>query len=358
MIAYPPETAALLDAAIFKALHSDPTRITWWCCLGIGLEGIVFGAILTQTYKYYEHFHLQDSRLTLWLVGAGLAACAAQFGLNLWQTYLFIDKASTAVYQVLKKDTYADMVILLFIGLFNFAAAVYFSRRSLKLLGRVWSLGIPLAVMSVASLAMCIACVCEGFSLPTDTAHLEDWLDKVNKYVIAWTAVSLATDIAVCGAMTYALVKSRDDIKAAATSLLRKLLMLTFETMMPPAIVVFVLLIFGSISSATMGNFSRVLVWTIGPLYFHAIIHSLVSRHDVQFILQTQNPHARSQSRSRSRSGSDQHHQHQRKSMSELEDGQFYRERPMAMMPVVMDERAKKELGWADDNDEFGSRMV
>ncbi|KAK8847586.1 hypothetical protein IAR55_005445 [Kwoniella newhampshirensis] len=349
MIAYPPEAAAILDAAIYNALHSDPTRITWWCCIGVALEGIVLGAILTQTYKYYEHFHLHDSRLTLWLVGVGMAACAGQFGLNLWQTYNFIDKASTAVYQVLEKDVYADMVILLFIGLFNFAAAVYFSRRALKLLGRVWALGIPLAVMSVASLAMCIACVCTGFSIPKDTNHLEQWLDNVNKYVIAWTAVSLATDIAVCGAMTYALLKSRDEIKAAATSLLRKLLMLTFETMMPPGVVVFVLLIFGSISNATMGNFSRVLVWTIGPLYFHAIIHSLVSRHDVQFILQHQGGH---------RSGSDNN----RSSMSDPAPpphslGYGRHDTPMILRPVVIDERARKELGFMDDH-EFGPSMV
>ncbi|OCF44845.1 hypothetical protein I317_01334 [Kwoniella heveanensis CBS 569] len=279
-------TEELYNQAIFAALHSTPRTITWYCALGAGFEGLVLGAILTQVYRYYEHFHLQDARVTLFLVGVGTVACLGQFAVNLWQAYMFIDKAATTVNSIIIKDVYADMVVLIFTGLFNLAAVTYFSKRAIKLVGKARLFAPLLGFLGIASFAMCIACVCSGFNLPHNPAELQTWIARVNRYVIAWTAVALLTDICVCVAMTYALLKCRDEIKAAATSLFRKLLMLTFETMLPPALVTFLLLVFGGIATATMGNFSRVLVWCIGPLYFHAILHSLVGRQDVQFILQ------------------------------------------------------------------------
>ncbi|WVR04787.1 hypothetical protein IAU60_001799 [Kwoniella sp. DSM 27419] len=281
----PDEAAALYNQAIFAALHSNPKQITFFCALGVAFEGLIVGVIVSQAYRYYEVFHQSDKRITLYLVALGIAGCIGQFAITLWQTFMFIDKAATAVSDIIITDVYADMVILVMVGLYNLAAAVYFSRRAIRLVGRKRLLGPALGFMIMASFAMCIACVCSGFNLPSNPTELTAWIQKVNVFVIAWTAVALVTDVCVCTSMIYALLKCRDELKAAATSLLRKLLLLVFETMIPPAIATFLLLVFGSISTATMGNFSRVLVWCVGPLYFHAILHSLVGRHDVQFIL-------------------------------------------------------------------------
>ncbi|WRT64585.1 uncharacterized protein IL334_001517 [Kwoniella shivajii] len=356
----------LIDEAIFQALHTSARTLTWYCALGLGIEGIILGAILSQTYRYYEHFKLQDSRSTLFLVGLGTSACLGQFGLNLWQTYMFIDKAATQVFIVLEKDVYADMTVLLFIGIFNLGAAVYFSRRAIKLVGKKHILIPILGSLALASFAMCLACVITGFRVPGGTGDLKGWITNVNKWVIAWTAVSVVTDLCVCFTMTYALINSRDEIKAAATSLMRKLLMLTFETMLPPVTVTFLLLIFGTIENATMGNFSRVLVWTIGPLYFHAIIHSLVGRHDIQFILQQQQGGSNLPTHHQYNHHHHHHHEHEHgyehehtryaspvginiQAQNRIGEGNG----DVQLMPVVMDTRAKKELGW-EDNNEFG----
>ncbi|WWD07450.1 hypothetical protein V865_005549 [Kwoniella europaea PYCC6329] len=350
----------LIDEAIYQALQSSARSITWYCALGLGLEGIVLGAIFSQVYRYYELFTSHDSRYTLFLVGIGTLGCIGQFGLNLWQTYMFIDKAATAVYIVLEKDVYADMTVLLFVGIYNLAGAFYFSRRAIKLVGNRRTLIPTLSILSLASFAMCLVTICTGFKIPSGTGDLKGWLSNVNKWVIAWTAVSVVTDLCVCATMTYALVKSRDEIKAAATSLMRKLFMLTFETMLPPVTVTFLLLIFGSIENLTMGNFSRVLVWTIGPLYFHSIVHSLVSRHDVQFILQQQQ-------QQQQKEGILPYHMNNGISSTspkiddynDLENGNGngngHGTMPIQMMPVVMDQRARKELGWDEGVDnEFG----
>ncbi|WVW78228.1 hypothetical protein I302_100180 [Kwoniella bestiolae CBS 10118] len=347
----------LIDEAIFQALQSSARSLTWYCALGLGLEGIVLGAILSQVYRYYEHFRLHDTRWTLAFVALGTCGCIGQFGLNLWQTYMFIDKAATAVYIVLEKDVYADMTVLLFVGIYNLAAAFYFSRRAIKLRGHRRTLVPTLGVLSLASFAICLATVCTGFRLPSGTGDLKGWITNVNNWVIAWTAVSVATDLCVCATMTYALIKSKDEIKAAATSLMRKLLMLTFETMLPPVTVTLLLLIFGSIENLTMGNFSRVPVWMIGPLYFHSIIHSLVSRHDVQFILEQQHGQGQGQGQ-----GVLPYHFNDASPGSSPTKGRY--EDPdrggtvqmqMQMMPVVVDQRARKELGWEEGGEnEFG----
>ncbi|WVF69588.1 hypothetical protein IAT40_004366 [Kwoniella sp. CBS 6097] len=340
----------LYNQAIFAALHSSPRTITWYCALGLGFEGLVIGAILTQVYRYYEHFHLQDARVTLFLVGVGTIGCLGQFAVNLWQTYMFIDKAATAINSIIIKDVYADMVILIFVGLYNLGAVAYFSKRAIKLVGKARLFAPLLGFMGIASFAMCIACVCSGFNLPHNPAELETWIARVNRYVIAWTAVALVTDVSVCIAMTYALLKCRDELKAAATSLLRKLLMMTFETMVPPALVVLLLLVFGGITTATMGNFSRVLVWCTGPLYFHAILHSLVGRQDVQFILQRgagQSTHSGGQNAANNRGGgyADDSLGTNAGMRAELGIG-------MQMVPVSEREfggRTKKELGLEDE---------
>ncbi|WVQ79872.1 hypothetical protein IAT38_001972 [Cryptococcus sp. DSM 104549] len=366
-----------IDGAIFSALHTDARSITFYCALALAFEGLVLGAVLTETYRYFEHFGRRDSIWTLLIVTVGVCGCLGQFGLNLWQTYMFIDKAATAFYLVLEKDIYADMTVLLLVGIYQLAGDVYFARKAIKLVGHTWLIGIPLGALSLTSFAMCIVCVASGFNIPWTTLNIVGWLSKINTYVITWTAVSLTTDLAVCAAMMYALLKTRNDIEAAATSLYRKLFMLMFETLVPPAIVVFVLLTYGSVKGATFGNFTRALAWLIGPLYYLAVVHSLVSRHDVQFILQTdqQNRPPVPLSGTSSEQAIRQFVREKDYIEDRQEKGQMIlpmhmarapgagahrrreSETPVPMTPVVMDERAKKMLGFADD-DEFGINLA
>lgn len=42
----------------------------------------------------------------------------------------------------------------------------------------------------------------------------------------------------------------------------------------------------------TSANFSRVVTWIIGPVYFHSILHSLVSRDNLKNILRGAQPTA------------------------------------------------------------------
>ncbi|WVQ75857.1 hypothetical protein IAR50_005490 [Cryptococcus sp. DSM 104548] len=280
------EVEQLIDAAIFSALRTDALHITYWSALGLAFEGLVLGAVLTVSYRYYEHFGRHDSRSTLCLIALGIATCLGQFGLNLWQTYRFIDKAATAFYLVMEKDIYADMVVLLLIGVHNLAGSLFFIRRTVRLVGHSWYIGIPLVVFSMASFALCLTSVIHGFLIPWDTTKIMSWLSRINIYVLAWMTMSVISDLAVCVAMTWALTRTRKDIEAAASTLWRKLMMLTFETMIPSTTVVLVLLIYGGVDNATFGNFTRALAWIVGPLYFLAVVHSLVSRHDVQHLLQ------------------------------------------------------------------------
>ncbi|ODO07841.1 hypothetical protein I350_03420 [Cryptococcus amylolentus CBS 6273] len=280
------ELEQLIDATIFSALRTDALHITYWSALGLALEGLVLGAVLTVSYRYYEHFGRHDSWLTLSAIALGIASCIGQSALNLWQTYRFIDKAATAFYLVMEKDIYADMVVLLLIGIHNLAGSLFFIRRTIKLVGHPWYIGVPLVAFSVTSFGLCLTSVIHGYLIPWDTTNFTSWLSRINVYVLTWMTMSVISDVSICVAMTWALTRTRRDIEAAASSLWRKLMMLTFETMIPSTTVVFVLLIYGGVENATFGNFTRALAWIVGPLYFLAVAHSLVSRHDVQHLLQ------------------------------------------------------------------------
>ncbi len=75
---------------------------------------------------------------------------SGQLALNIWQTYRLINTASTSLGSILQADIFANMVVILLVGISNFAAAVFYSRRAWKVRG-------PLRVLedltdSVASL--------------------------------------------------------------------------------------------------------------------------------------------------------------------------------------------------------------
>ncbi|KAK4685485.1 hypothetical protein P7C73_g4661, partial [Tremellales sp. Uapishka_1] len=303
--------SSTLDEILFLALQSSPSEMTvggfaglvddvltevvdgqWYSALALMAVAFTVGAILTQTVRYYQNFAHSDNWFTLTFVGLGTLLCLAQLGLNAWQTRNLVYYASTAFSDIVRKDVYSDVAVILLLGSFNVAAVHFFSFRAFRLAGRKWWFLPPIGVGVLLSTAMGLAVAINCARMPEPATKnlllLQAWLNRSDRWVIIWTTCCVVTDIYVCTLLTVVLLRDKTTfVRTGKSRLLRRLLMLTWETMLPPAINVVGQIVVSIVELPSLANFSRVLAWTLGPLYFQAILNSLVGRQNLQAVLQT-----------------------------------------------------------------------
>ncbi|KAK8847585.1 hypothetical protein IAR55_005444 [Kwoniella newhampshirensis] len=285
-----------LGELIYLYLHTTPRDLTFSSALAAAIEDVVLGSVLLQITRYLPSFWRSDPIWALCGIVFGMMVCLGQFAMNLWQTHRLIDKAATALTEVVVADVKANMGVLTVIGLMNAVAAGYFAQRAWNMAGKKVWLACPLILGIFSSLGLSFGVAIKGLLLPSlagepSNARLmqyKDWLDTDNRLVVIWTAISLVKDILVCGLMTIMLLKSKDEIQQRERTLFRLLLRLTYETMFGPVAINVINLAVVVDQGATFAGYSRIVSWVLGPIYFSSILQSLNYRKDVQQILQVQ----------------------------------------------------------------------
>ncbi|WRT64584.1 uncharacterized protein IL334_001516 [Kwoniella shivajii] len=282
-----------LSDLIWIVIKSTPRSLTFSSACAVAIEGIILGIILLQTTRYLSSFGRTDP---LWAVAGiilGAITLYAQFGLNLWQTYRLIDKASSELFAVIVGDIRSNMTVLVIIGVLNFVAAGFFGRRAWLLAKkRIWVL-IPLVIGIFSSLGLSLGVAIKGFLLPSITADsspailmkYNSWRNTDNQLIVIWASIALLQDILVCALMTTMLLKEKMGFQKTERTLLKMLIRLTYETMAGPVLLNIANVIVVAHQGATFAGYSRIVTWILGPVYFSAILQSLNYRKDVQQIL-------------------------------------------------------------------------
>ncbi|WWC68142.1 uncharacterized protein I206_102065 [Kwoniella pini CBS 10737] len=282
-----------LTDLIWLFLQTDPKRLISFSALAIAIEGLVLGIILAQTTRYLINFRRSDPFWAIVSIIFGAITLFAQFGMNLWQTYRLIGKAATELLTIVVGDIRCNMTVLVFIGILNFVAAGFFGRRAWLLSKKkIWLL-IPLGLGIFSSLGLSLGVAIKGYMLPSlamnptakDLEKYDSWRRTDNNLIVIWAAIALTQDVIVCALMTAMLLKEKTGLQETEHGLLKLLIKLTYETMAGPVVLNIINVIVIAKQGATFADYSRLVTWVLGPVYFSSILQSLNYRRDVQRIL-------------------------------------------------------------------------
>ncbi|TYJ59173.1 hypothetical protein B9479_000162 [Cryptococcus floricola] len=115
--------------------------------------------------------------------------------------------------------------------------------------------------------------------------ELVHWQKKLAKLSTIWGSITLSVDATICLFMIIILFSSRDSVFHKETRIFTRVISLTFETMLPPVIILVILLSLYGKSSTPMSDVRQVMICALPPLYYNSALHTLVGRRSVRRIL-------------------------------------------------------------------------
>ncbi|KAJ9094652.1 hypothetical protein QFC19_007865 [Naganishia cerealis] len=212
------------------------------------------------------------------------------------------DNNITAVFHI---DVTCNMLICLWIAITNAVTASYFFRRAWSLAGRKWWLLIPAIVAILASLGLGCALVAHGFRVPhtrtlADLQRLLVWFEKLGGVAKAWAVLFFSIDVLVCIsnksynraklAPQYAvfifLACTKNELRKEHNKpLLRRIYLITTETMLPPALLAIGIFISFELHGVEMLSLDRAMFWMMPNMLFLAVLHSLVARQRLATVI-------------------------------------------------------------------------
>ncbi|KAJ9103575.1 hypothetical protein QFC20_004731 [Naganishia adeliensis] len=210
---------------------------------------------------------------------------SAQMAMCIWQT-MFLIEHDHNVTSVFHTDVACNMLICLWIAITNAFTTSYFYRRAWSFAGRKWWLLIPAVVAIVASLGLGCAVVAYGFMMPqakvfSDLKLLLEWYEKIGRVAKAWAILSFSMDVLVCISTA-----TKNELKKEQNRpLLRRLYLVTSETMLPPALVALGIFISFELHGVTLMSLDRALCWIMPNVFFLAVLHSLVARQRLATVI-------------------------------------------------------------------------
>ncbi|KAI5449316.1 hypothetical protein NCC49_004818 [Naganishia albida] len=283
-----------VDALIFSIAGSDAHNMVKGAALGLALEGILLGMVYSHSFKYFSIFNESDPRLYKGLVACGVLVNTAQMVMCIWQT-MFLIEHDHNVTSVFHTDVACNMLICLWIAITNAFTTSYFYRRAWSFAGRKWWLLIPAVVAILASLGLGCAVVAYGFMMPrarvfSDLKILLDWYEKIGRVAKTWAILSFSMDVLVCISMFGFLAATKNELrKEQNRPLLKRIYLVTSETMLPPALVALGIFISFELHGVTLMSLDRALCWIMPNVFFLAVLHSLVARQRLATVIFTPN---------------------------------------------------------------------
>ncbi|WVR06616.1 hypothetical protein IAU60_003648 [Kwoniella sp. DSM 27419] len=261
----------------------------WWSALGNIIQAMVLSGILGQTMDYFDYFGRRDNRYALAGIAFGTLVAIGTVGLTCAQTYVMVHRESLDAAWAIRFMMMVDMTLWLVGALFNLSAGTYFAVRAYKMSGRnKWVLPV-FGVGLVTQLAAAIAAVAKGYTCPLLTVETLGTLpafikDTIDLFKI-WAATTLTVDTSICIFVTIMLFRSKDGIFHMERKIYRKLISLTYETMLPPVLCLLVLESTSWVKTNPMTDYRRIFTSVLPVLYYHSLIHTLVGRQQVRVML-------------------------------------------------------------------------
>ncbi|KAL7410785.1 hypothetical protein BDY24DRAFT_417639 [Mrakia frigida] len=229
------------------------------------------GFLMAEILLYFHRFSALDPLLMkvgiclLWLVnllqdlqagGLAIEMFAAHFG-----NYAYLIAGSWLTYTT--PPVSAAIIFL---------CQVFFSYRSYKCIGSQKLRRVFLCVAVPLVLCTLIAGIFVGVSLAKGSQYSSSLVSGILIPLIIWISLMLATDFVITSVLLYFLHQQIRDTEETQ-SLVEKLLILTFESVLPPALCALATLI----TFLCVKN-SSVFIFLLGKLYSISLLHTLNGR--------------------------------------------------------------------------------
>ncbi|GHJ88187.1 hypothetical protein NliqN6_4589 [Naganishia liquefaciens] len=279
-----------LDKLVFSIAGSNAHSMVKGAALGVALQGLLLGMIYSHSFRYFSIFNESDPRLYRALVGCAVVINTAQMAMGIWQT-MFLIEHDHDVASILHIDVACNMMVCLWIAITNALTTGYFYRRAWSLGGRKWWLLAPAIAAILASLGLGCVVVAYGLRMPRTQAFADlqpmlQWYHEIGRVAKAWAILSFSMDVLVCVSMFIFLAATENEFRKAQNRLLlRRMYLVTTETMLPPALVALGIFISFELHGVTLLSLDRALCWIMPNVFFLAVLHSLVARQRLATVI-------------------------------------------------------------------------
>ncbi|KAK1921768.1 hypothetical protein DB88DRAFT_542580 [Papiliotrema laurentii] len=222
---------SLIDKFIWIEAHSSPSTMTTYAAMGCTLKGLLLGIVLVNSWRYFSLFYRVDAKIVLFGIALGTASSIAQTGLNAYQVQQLILYTPVNYSAILRNDAWEIMSVAFITAHFNAAATAFYSWRAWK---KKWMMAVLVSGIFV-SYALVFPLMINGARMPelnaANFAKLQSWLVLEAKFYKAWGCTSVGVDISICTLLVWLFLRKKESMFHAEPALLKKLLILVFETM-------------------------------------------------------------------------------------------------------------------------------